>query len=173
MLDRFESLEAVSSLPFEVVANDKRTLIWPDAFGRRPSVLAIAKRMAAEAYSVLLSNRSPAPPRRRCSKTRRSSTSPTADRAKLGPLMEPLSADDLGIELAMGEGCPPSPSTTVDRLRGVSLELLVDCREHLLGAGVLWRLRCGGRQRVSCFHQQPQPLVDSSQQNQVTRLVTA
>ena len=55
MLDRFESLEAVSSLPFEVVANDKRILIWPDAFGRRPSVLAIAKRMAAEAYSVLLS----------------------------------------------------------------------------------------------------------------------
>ena len=136
-------------------------------------MLAIAKRMAAEAYSVLLSNpfscAAKAPVFEDPSKFDFANRRPRQAWSADGP----LSADDLGIELAMGEGCPPSPSTTVDRLRGVSLELLVDCREHLLGAGVLWRLRCGGRQRVSCFHQQPQPLVDSSQQNQVTRLVTA
>src|SRR5229473_6684394 len=31
-------------------------LIWPDAFGLRPSMRAIAKRLAAEGYSVLVPN---------------------------------------------------------------------------------------------------------------------
>jgi len=66
-------------------------LIWTDAFGRRPSMLNIAKRMAAEGYSVLLPNpfyrTAKAPVFEDASKF--DFANPT-DRAKLGPLMGPL-----------------------------------------------------------------------------------
>jgi carboxymethylenebutenolidase len=39
-------------------------LIWPDAFGLRPSMRDIAKRLAAEGYSVLVPNPFIAWPRR-------------------------------------------------------------------------------------------------------------
>lgn len=66
-------------------------LIWTDAFGRRPSMLNIAKRIAAEGYSVLLPNpfyrTAKAPVFQDASKF--DFANPT-DRAKLGPLMGPL-----------------------------------------------------------------------------------
>src|SRR6202142_1881341 len=67
-------------------------LIWPDAFGLRPSMRAMARRLAAEGYSVLVPN-----PFYRVSKAPFTDASkfdfqnPT-DRAKLGPLMGSVNA---------------------------------------------------------------------------------
>jgi carboxymethylenebutenolidase len=67
-------------------------LLWPDAFGLRPSMRAMAKRLAAEGYSVLVPN-----PFYRVSKAPFTDASkfdfqnPT-DRAKLGPLMGSVNA---------------------------------------------------------------------------------
>jgi carboxymethylenebutenolidase len=67
-------------------------LIWPDAFGLRPSMREMAKRLAAEGYSVLVPN-----PFYRVSKAPFSDASnfnfqnPT-DRAKLTPLMASVNA---------------------------------------------------------------------------------
>ena len=70
-------------------------LIWPDAFGLRPSMRDIAKRLAAEGYSVLVPN-----PFYRVAKSPVFETAanfnfadPT-DRAKLGPLMGSVNATD-------------------------------------------------------------------------------
>jgi len=69
-------------------------LIWPDAFGRRPSMHGFARRMAAEGYSVLVPNpfyrSAKAPVFEDASKF--DFNNPT-DRAKLGPLMGPLNAE--------------------------------------------------------------------------------
>lgn len=67
-------------------------LIWPDAFGLRPSMRDMAKRLAADGYSVLVPN-----PFYRVSKAPFTDASkfdfqnPT-DRAKLGPLMGSVNA---------------------------------------------------------------------------------
>ncbi len=67
-------------------------LIWPDAFGLRPSMREMGKRIAAEGYSVLVPN-----PFYRVSKapfttaTNFSFSNP-ADRAKLTPLMTSVTA---------------------------------------------------------------------------------
>src|SRR5438876_3191585 len=67
-------------------------LIWPDAFGLRPSMRDMAKRLAAEGYSVLVPN-----PFYRVSKAPFTDAStfnfqnPT-DRAKLTPLMASVNA---------------------------------------------------------------------------------
>jgi carboxymethylenebutenolidase len=67
-------------------------LLWPDAFGLRPSMREMAKRLAAEGYSVLVPN-----PFYRVSKAPFTDASnfdfanPT-DRAKLGPLMGSVNA---------------------------------------------------------------------------------
>jgi carboxymethylenebutenolidase len=67
-------------------------LLWPDAFGLRPSMRDMAKRLAAEGYSVLVPN-----PFYRVSKAPFSDASnfdfsnPT-DRAKLTPLMASVNA---------------------------------------------------------------------------------
>jgi carboxymethylenebutenolidase len=67
-------------------------LVWPDAFGLRPSMRAIARRIAAEGYSVLVPN-----PFYRVAKAPFSDASSfnfqnPDDRAKLKPLMESVSA---------------------------------------------------------------------------------
>src|SRR5579864_889895 len=68
-------------------------LIWPDAFGLRPSMRDIGKRIAAEGYSVLVPN-----PFYRVSKAPFTDASnfnfgnPT-DMAKLRPLMASVGAD--------------------------------------------------------------------------------
>jgi len=67
-------------------------LIWPDAFGLRPSMREIAKRIAAEGYSVLVPN-----PFYRVSKAPFTDAShfdfaKPEDRAKLGPLMASVNA---------------------------------------------------------------------------------
>jgi carboxymethylenebutenolidase len=68
-------------------------LIWPDAFGLRPSMRDIAKRIAAEGYSVLVPN-----PFYRTAKAPVFQTASTfdfanpADRAKLQPLMGAVNA---------------------------------------------------------------------------------
>jgi carboxymethylenebutenolidase len=68
-------------------------LIWPDAFGLRPSMRAIAKRIAAEGYSVLVPN-----PFYRVAKApvftdaSNFSFQNQADRAKLTPLMTSVNA---------------------------------------------------------------------------------
>ena len=68
-------------------------LLWPDAFGLRPSMREMAKRLAAEGYSVLVPN-----PFYRVAKapvftdaSAFSFQNPT-DRAKLGPLMGSVNA---------------------------------------------------------------------------------
>jgi len=67
-------------------------LIWPDAFGLRPSMRDMAKRLAADGYSVLVPN-----PFYRVSKAPFTDASKfdfgnPADRAKLGPLMGSVNA---------------------------------------------------------------------------------
>jgi carboxymethylenebutenolidase len=65
-------------------------LIWPDAFGLRPSMRNMAKRLAAEGYSVLVPN-----PFYRVSKapfTDASTFDFAKDRAKLTPLMGSVNA---------------------------------------------------------------------------------
>jgi carboxymethylenebutenolidase len=68
-------------------------LIWPDAFGLRPSMRDIAKRLAAEGYSVLVPN-----PFYRVAKAPVFETAASfnfgdpADRAKLQPLMGSVNA---------------------------------------------------------------------------------
>jgi carboxymethylenebutenolidase len=67
-------------------------LIWPDAFGLRPSMREMAKRIAAEGYSVLVPN-----PFYRVSKAPFTDASTfnfqnPADMAKLGPLMASVNA---------------------------------------------------------------------------------
>jgi carboxymethylenebutenolidase len=65
-------------------------LIWPDAFGLRPSLRAIGKRLAAEGYSVLVPN-----PFYRVGKdqfTDASTVNFAADRAKIAPLMASVNA---------------------------------------------------------------------------------
>ena len=69
-------------------------IIWPDAFGLRPSMREMGKRIAAEGYSVLVPN-----PFYRVSKSPQfedaskiSFSNPT-DRAKLTPLMASIGAD--------------------------------------------------------------------------------
>ena len=67
-------------------------LLWPDAFGLRPSMRDMAKRLAAEGYSVLVPN-----PFYRVSKAPFTDASKfdfqnPADRAKLGPLMGSVNA---------------------------------------------------------------------------------
>ena len=67
-------------------------LIWPDAFGLRPSMRDIARRIAAEGYSVLVPN-----PLYRVAKAPFSDASSfsfqnPADRAKLQPLMASVNA---------------------------------------------------------------------------------
>src|SRR5580692_11514119 len=67
-------------------------LIWPDAFGLRPSMREMGKRIAAEGYSVLVPN-----PFYRISKApfttaSNFSFSNPADRAKLTPLMTSVTA---------------------------------------------------------------------------------
>jgi carboxymethylenebutenolidase len=67
-------------------------LVWPDAFGLRPSMRDIGKRIAAEGYSVLVPNpfyRVSKPPFTDASNF---SFSNPADRAKLGPLMGSVNA---------------------------------------------------------------------------------
>jgi carboxymethylenebutenolidase len=71
-------------------------LIWPDAFGLRPSMRGIAKRIAAEGYSVLVPN-----PFYRVAKAPFSDASNfsfqnPADRAKLTPLMASVNAPGNG-----------------------------------------------------------------------------
>jgi carboxymethylenebutenolidase len=68
-------------------------LIWPDAFGRRPSMHAFARRIAAEGYSVLVPN-----PFYRTAKApvfadpSKFDFNNQADRAKLGTFTGPLNA---------------------------------------------------------------------------------
>ena len=65
-------------------------LIWPDAFGLRPSIRAMAKRLAAEGYSVLVPN-----PFYRISKapfTDASNFNFQTDGAKIQPLMASVGA---------------------------------------------------------------------------------
>jgi carboxymethylenebutenolidase len=66
-------------------------LIWPDAFGLRPSMREIGKRIAAEGYSVLVPN-----PFYRVGKapffTDASTVNFQADRGKIQPLMDSVNA---------------------------------------------------------------------------------
>ncbi len=66
-------------------------IIWPDAFGLRPSMRDMAKRLAAEGYSVLVPN-----PFYRISKAPQypdaSGVNFATERAKLGPLMGSIGA---------------------------------------------------------------------------------
>ena len=70
-------------------------LIWPDAFGLRPSMRAMAKRLAAEGYAVLVPN-----PFYRLAKAPVFETAATADFsdqglwAKLRPLMGSVTAPE-------------------------------------------------------------------------------
>jgi carboxymethylenebutenolidase len=67
-------------------------LIWPDAFGLRPSMREMAKRLAAQGYSVLVPN-----PFYRMGKapffTDASTVDFAKDRAKITPLMTSVTAD--------------------------------------------------------------------------------
>src|SRR5580700_8016098 len=66
-------------------------LIWPDAFGLRPSMREMAKRLAAEGYSVLVPN-----PFYRMGKAPFWTDASTVDfgkeRGKIGPLMQSVNA---------------------------------------------------------------------------------
>jgi carboxymethylenebutenolidase len=70
-------------------------VIWPDAFGLRPSFRAMAKRLAAEGYSVLVPNpfyRKAKAPVFTEAEMGNFNFQNQADRAKLGPLMGSINA---------------------------------------------------------------------------------
>ncbi len=68
-------------------------LIWPDAFGLRPSMRDIGKRIAAEGYCVLVPNPFYRVAKAPVFETRRTSTSPIRTTcAKLQPLMGSINA---------------------------------------------------------------------------------
>ena len=67
-------------------------LIWPDAFGLRPSMREMAKRLAAEGYSVLVPNPFYRVAQGSCSRTPPTSTSRIRTSAKLQPLMGSVNA---------------------------------------------------------------------------------
>src|SRR5579864_4061966 len=75
-----------------VAGSHPGVLIWPDAFGLRPTMRDIAKRIAADGYSVLVPN-----PFYRVSKAPQfgdiSNFSFATDRAKIQPLMASIGAD--------------------------------------------------------------------------------
>ena len=88
-------------------------LIWPDAFGLRPSMRAIARRLAAEGYAVLVPN-----PFYRVGKAPMYENAANVDfrdpttMQKLGPLMGSVNA-----QRGRREGCdrPMSPFSTPSR----------------------------------------------------------
>jgi carboxymethylenebutenolidase len=67
-------------------------LIWPDAFGLRPSMRDIGKRIAAEGYSVLVPNPFYRVAKQPFTDASKFSFSNPDDRAKLGPLMGSVNA---------------------------------------------------------------------------------
>ena len=90
-------------------------LIWPDAFGLRPVMRDLAKRLAAEGYAVLVPN-----PFYRSAKapvlTGPFSFQNPADRAKLGQLVAPLHApgatqQDAGAYIAFLDAQPQVDTT--------------------------------------------------------------
>jgi carboxymethylenebutenolidase len=67
-------------------------LIWSDAFGLRPAVREMGKRLAAEGYAVLMPNPFYRVARETGIDTKTFSFQNTADRGKLGPLMGSVQA---------------------------------------------------------------------------------
>jgi carboxymethylenebutenolidase len=98
-------------------------LIWPDAFGLRPSMRAIARRLAAEGYAVLVPN-----PFYRVGKAPMYETAATVDfrdpttMQKLGPLMGSVNASGAAEKDAIAYVAFLDAQTQVDKAKKIGTQ---------------------------------------------------
>lgn len=123
-------------------------IIWPDAFGLRPSMRDMAKRLAGAGYSVLVPN-----PFYRVAKSPvyedASKVDFQAERAKLGPLMGSIQAD------GTVERDAPAFITWLDMQKPVDRTKKIGTQGYCMGGGLVVRTAAAVPGRVGAggsFH---------------------
>jgi len=123
-------------------------IIWPDAFGLRPSMRDMAKRLAGAGYSVLVPN-----PFYRVAKSpvyeNASKVDFQAERAKLGPLMGSIQAD------GTVERDAPAFITWLDMQKPVDRTKKIGTQGYCMGGGLVVRTAAAVPSRVGAggsFH---------------------
>jgi carboxymethylenebutenolidase len=123
-------------------------LIWPDAFGLRPSMREMAKRLAAQGYSVLVPN-----PFYRVGKapffTDASTVDFAKDRAKITPLMASVTADGNAEKDAVAY------IEFLDKQKQVNTSKKIGTQGYCMGGGLVMRTAATVPDRVGAggsFH---------------------
>src|SRR4029434_6605995 len=123
-------------------------IIWPDAFGLRPSMRTMAKRLAAEGYSVLVPN-----PFYRVAKAPiwedASKVDFQTERPKLNPLMGSIQAD------AAVEKDAPAFIAWLDMQKQVDRNKKIGTQGYCMGGGLVVRTAAAVPNRVGAgasFH---------------------
>ena len=123
-------------------------LIWPDAFGLRPSMREMAKRLAGAGYSVLVPN-----PFYRMGKapfwTDASHINFAAERGKIGPLMASVNADGNAEKDAMAY------IEFLDKQKQVNKSKKIGTQGYCMGGGLVMRTAATVPDRVGAggsFH---------------------
>jgi carboxymethylenebutenolidase len=123
-------------------------LIWPDAFGLRPSMRDMAKRLAAQGYSVLVPN-----PFYRMGKAPFWTDASTVDfgkeRAKIGPLMTSVTADGNAEKDAIAY------IAFLDAQKQVNTKKKIGTQGYCMGGGLVMRTAATVPDRVGAggsFH---------------------
>jgi carboxymethylenebutenolidase len=123
-------------------------LIWPDAFGLRPSMREMAKRLAAQGYSVLVPN-----PFYRVGKSPFWTDASTVDfgkeRAKIGPLMASVTADGNAEKDAVAY------IAFLDAQKQVNTKKKIGTQGYCMGGGLVMRTAATVPDRVGAggsFH---------------------
>jgi carboxymethylenebutenolidase len=123
-------------------------LIWPDAFGLRPSMREMAKRLAAQGYSVLVPN-----PFYRMGKAPFFTDASTVDfgkeRGKIGPLMGSVTADGAAEKDAVAY------IEFLDKQKQVNKSKKIGTQGYCMGGGLVMRTAATVPDRVGAggsFH---------------------
>src|SRR5271155_4764539 len=123
-------------------------LIWPDAFGLRPSMREMAKRLAAQGYSVLVPN-----PFYRMGKAPFFTDASTVDfgkeRGKIGPLMASVTADGNAEKDAIAY------IEFLDKQKQVNKSKKIGTQGYCMGGGLVMRTAATVPDRVGAggsFH---------------------
>jgi carboxymethylenebutenolidase len=123
-------------------------LIWPDAFGLRPSMREMGKRLAAQGYSVLVPN-----PFYRMGKAPFWTDASTVDfgkeRAKIGPLMGSVTADGNAEKDAIAY------IEFLDKQKQVNKSKKIGTQGYCMGGGLVMRTAATVPDRVGAggsFH---------------------